>query len=146
MPITWKKDPFQSEQGEFKRVADDNSPNSKDALINLNYLKLEYGKSSKVVLNDSTWSKLGNTGSWNVKTLDDLFANLRSDGIKRNVSRIVTQFIGTGTVNNYNGNVSCPIIIQSANKNCEVVAGNTRLTMCRILNIRPYVVIVKTDW
>tara|TARA_B100002019_G_C20895104_1_gene415356 strand:- start:105 stop:545 length:441 start_codon:yes stop_codon:yes gene_type:complete len=146
MPITWKKDSFQAEYYEFKRVADEASPNPKAARENLNYLKLQYGKSSKVALNDTVWSKLGNTGSWNVKTLDDLFSNLRSDGIKRDVSRIVTQFIGTGVVNNYNGNVSCPIIIEYADKYCEVVAGNTRLTMCRILNIQPYVVNIKTDW
>ncbi len=39
MPITWKKDPFQAEKGELKRVADEASPDSKAALESLNYLK-----------------------------------------------------------------------------------------------------------
>lgn len=146
MSITWKKDPFQAEYSEFKRVADEASPNSKAALENLNYLKHEYGRSNKTILNDATWKKLGNSGSWGASTLDDLFSNLRKDGIKRNVSRIVNQFVGSGDVNNWSGTVSCPIIIQYADKYCDLVAGNTRLTMCRVLKIRPSVIVIKSNW
>ena len=103
-------------------------------------------KSNKVTLTNNVWKSMGNTGSWGAKKLDDLFKNLRRDGVRRNVSRIVTQFIGNGDVNDWNGRVSCPIVCKYADGFHELIAGNTRLTMAKILNIKPQVVIVKTDW
>ena len=144
--ITWTKDSYQSEHTEFKRHADKESPDAKSAKENLQYLKLAYGKSNKVTLTNNVWKSMRNTGSCCAKKMDDLFKNLRRDGVRRNVSRIVTQFIGNGDVSDWNGRVSCAIVCEYADGARDLIAGNTRLTMAKILNIKPQVVIVKTDW
>jgi hypothetical protein len=144
--ITWIKDPFQSEAVEFKRHSDYKGHNAVARTKNFQYLKLIYGKSNKIALNDQTWKQMINTGSWSAKKMDDLFKNLRMDGVRRNVSRIVTQFIGNGEVNDWNGRVSCPIVCKYTDGSHELIAGNTRLTMAKILNIRPQVIILRTNW
>ena len=95
------------------------------------------------------WRNLQNTSSWEVKTVDSIFRNLRRDGVRRNISRIANQFIGEGMINGFNGRVECPIILHSPDQTgneYQLVAGNTRLSMARALNQTPEVIILETDW
>ena len=144
--ITWKKDPFQSEYIAFKEKSDYYSINRKDATDKLHEVKLEYNKSNKINLSQSIWKRLDLSTSWGVSSLNELFLNLKRSGKKKNVSRLLTQFIGNGEVNDWMGSVSCPIICKHLNGDHSLVAGNIRLSICYLLDIRPQVIIVETDW
>lgn len=145
--IRWTKTRFEDEITEFKRVVIEFvGDDDKDSL---NYLKSEYAKSRITDLQDNVWKILQNSGSWEVNSFNDLFKNMKKDNVKRDVSRIMTQFIGKGVVNDWSGRVECPIILLApGNKpyHYNLIAGNTRLTAARALGIRPKVVIVRTDW
>ena len=138
---------FDDEITEFNRiVVEFVGQENRDSI---NYLKREYAKSRITDLQDNVWKILQNSGSWEVKSFDDLFRNMKKDNVKRNVSRIMTQFIGKGSINDWSGRVECPIILLApGNKpyHYNLIAGNTRLTAARILGIKPKVVIIKTDW
>ena len=87
-----------------------------------------------------------NTGSWNTDSIDKLFKNLKRDRVKRDVSRIVTQFFGTGPIDELNGNVACPMVVKMGDGSTILIAGNTRLSMARALGIRPKIIEIETDW
>jgi hypothetical protein len=153
MSLVWKKASFEKEKNEFERVVNNFTANDKNYKVefkkNFEYLKKEYSTSNIQDLSDSVWKILDNTGSWKVNTFSDLFLNLRKDGVKRDVSRIVSQFVGIGEVNDFRGTVECPIILMAGGqtpKYYHLIAGNTRLTIARILKIKPKLVIIKTDW
>jgi hypothetical protein len=144
--ITWKKDPFQSEYIAFKLAADNYAVNSKDAGGKLNDIKLVYNKSNKISLMDTTWKRTSSTTSWGVKSMHDIFNNLKRSGRKKNVARIIQQYIGNGDVSDWMGEVSCPIICKHENGDHSLIAGNIRLSLAKLLNIKPQVIIVNVDW
>ena len=89
--IRWTKTRFEDELTEFKRVVIEFvGDDDKDSL---NYLKSEYAKSRITDLKDNVWKILQNSGSWEVNSFNDLFKNMKKDNVKRDVSRIMTQFI-----------------------------------------------------
>ena len=119
----------------------------------MRYLENLFNRASPELLTDTIWRNLYNTGSWNVKTFEDLFRNLQRDGAKRDVSRIVKQFFNgdrDGEINRPSGKVECPIILYAPSNprasEYKLLGGNTRLTMARVLGIRPRVIILRTDW
>lgn len=144
--ITWKKDPFQSEYSAFNSVATKYALNRTDVGVKLNEIKLGYNKSNKTSLVDSVWKQLNSTTSWQVGSLYDIFTNLKRSGRKKNVSRLFQQYIGNGDVNDWMGEVSCPIICKHENGEHSLVAGNIRLSLAKLLNIKPQVIIINTDW
>jgi|APGre2960657404_1045060.scaffolds.fasta_scaffold54711_4 hypothetical protein len=135
--ITWKKDPFRSEFGEFERVTIEYSP-KKQVRENLKYLETEYNRASKVSLVDSDWRKLGNTDSFETNTIQDVYDAIRANNTPRDVERILRQYVS--------GSISCPIVIKFADGRLQLVAGNTRLMIARVLQIKPKIILVKTDW
>ena len=148
--IKWTKDNFRNEINEFERITKEFIGNDPLELQpNLRYLERLYDQARPRILRDLLWRRVQNTGSFNIRSFDDIFRNLRSDGVRRNVSNIATQFIGEGRVNDFNGSVHCPIILYAPNnKGSEynLVAGNTRLSMAKALDIQPKVIILETDW
>ena len=148
--VTWKKGEFRDEKEEFERITREFVGNDPQAVQdNLRYLDGLYYTSFPENLNNRTWKELGNTGSFGTKSFDRVFKNLRMDGVRRDISRIVTQFIGEGRVNDFSGSVHCPIIIHTPENEgvkYHLVAGNTRLSIASVLGIKPQVVILRTDW
>tara|TARA_A100001037_G_scaffold290243_1_gene302858 strand:- start:26432 stop:26869 length:438 start_codon:yes stop_codon:yes gene_type:complete len=144
--ITWKKDPFQSEYSAFKSAAEKYGINPKDAGQKLINIKLEYNKSNKTFLTNSIWKNMKETTSWGVSSLYDIFDNLKRSGKKKNVSRLLQQYTGGGDINDWMGSVSCPIVCRHENGNHALIAGNIRLSVAKMLKIKPQVIIVDTDW
>ena len=118
----------------------------------MRYLENVFNKASPELLTDTIWRNLANTGSWNVKTFEDLFRNLQRDGVKRDVTNIVKQYFNgprSGAIDRPRGKVECPIILytpENDGSKYHLIGGNTRLTMARVLGIRPSVIILRTDW
>ena len=118
----------------------------------MRYLRNLFDRASPEVLPNTIWRDLANTGSWNVKTFEDLFRNLQRDGVKRDVTNIVKQYFNgpkPGAIDRPRGKVECPIILytpENAGSKYHLMGGNTRLTMARVLGITPSVIILRTDW
>ena len=119
----------------------------------MRYLENVFNKASPEILTDGTWRILDNTGSFRTNTFEDLFNNLQRDGVRRDISRIVKQFFNgpaTGAIDRPRGKVECPIILYAPSNprgsRYRLLGGNTRLTMARVLGIRPSVIILRTDW
>ena len=145
--ITWTKDKFDQEIEEFKRFAEEYVVEIDHALREgLDYLKKKYDKATPKILIDNKWKYMKNTGSWNTDSINKLFKNLKRDRVKRDVSRIVTQFFGNGPIDELNGNVACPIVVKMDKGRTILIAGNTRLSMARALGIRPKIIEIETDW
>ena len=119
----------------------------------MRYLENLFDRASPEILSNTIWRGLDNSGSWRVRTFEDLFRNLQRDGVKRDISRIVKQFFNgdrSGPISRPRGKVECPIIIYAPGNppmsQYRLLGGNTRLTMARVLGIRPSVIILRTDW
>lgn len=151
MAITWIKGPFDGDRGEkreFERISlkFGGEANLKE---NVEYLKKKYlysAQSSPKLLLDSKWQTMHNTGSWQIDSISKIIKNLKKDNVKRDVSRIINQFIGPGEVNDFNGRVSCPIVLRRGDGSTVLIAGNTRLSMARALGVRPKIIELITDW
>lgn len=136
--ILWKKDPFSNEVDEFKRITAQYTSNKKDLAKNLRYLQTQYNKAKKVSLIDRDWKKLENTDSFETNTLDEVYSAMERNKAPRDIERILRQYVS--------GNVSCPIVIKFEDNRLELVGGNTRLMIARVLQIKPKIVLVETDW
>jgi hypothetical protein len=140
-PITWNKSPYNEERGEFERLTKERTPlnaNAKTFKDNNEYLKKAYTNAKMVTLTDFMWRKLGNTDSWTTDTLRKVYDAFKRNNEYRSVGNILTQF--------ESGKVNAPIVIQFADKSMELVAGNTRLMMAKILGITPKVYLIESDW
>lgn len=148
--VRYYKGEFRNEQAEFERITREFIGNDPQAVQDqLRFLNALFYNTQPRRLSNSVWKQLKNSGSWEVKTIDNIFRNLKRDGVRRNVSRIVNQFVGEGVINDFNGRVECPIILhapENTGNEYQLVAGNTRLSMARALNQTPEVVILETDW
>jgi len=137
--IVWVKDPFISEQPEFKRVAKDYSRDSKELYKEkFKDLKARYAGSSLFKLMDTDWRKMSNTDSWTTDTVNKMENAISRNNAPRDVSRIFYQYASL--------KVSSPIALRLDNGELELIAGNTRLMGARVLGITPKIVIIKTDW
>lgn len=139
LTINWVKDRYEAEKREFERTAKEFSDGDPKAIKeNIKFLKSAYQKSSVVKLIPTNWSKMTNTDSW--KT--DTFAKIRNAFIRNNeyrdLSRLSEQFA--------DGKVSAPIAIKLGSGKLYLIAGNTRLMMCKALKINPNIVIINSDW
>lgn len=138
-PIIWIKSPYSDERGEFERLTKERSPQDyKIIKENNEYLKKAYQKAKLVILTDLMWRKLYNTDSWKTDTLKKVYQAFERNNEYRSVGRIITQY--------EEGKVSAPIVIQLGDKSLELVAGNTRLMIARVLGITPKVYLLESDW
>lgn len=143
--INWNKVSFDSEISEMRRIAEHFTPDKdttrKQAVDgNLKYLRQHYTKSVPAILTNQIWSKLGNTDSWNTRTLSDvnkaILDNSKTSGMRDSTS-IVMEYMS--------GVVRCPIVLQTED-GYTLIAGNTRLMVAKALGVIPKCVIIKTDW
>ena len=129
----------------------------------LMYAESQFRRAPMVSLDDVNWRRMANTGSYydsnfsEIKTFQQLFRNLQIDGEKRNISRVVKQFMGDGEINDFNGTVECPICFKLKGSGgvmqdgqfygpLYLVGGNSRLTVAKILGIRPKIIQIDVDW
>jgi len=94
-----------------------------------------------MALENTLWKKIQNTGSYKVKSMKDVFGNLKKDGVVRDTDRIVKQYT--------DGSADCPIVLLAPGNvpyEYQLIAGNTRLSIARALKIKPKIILVKTDW
>jgi hypothetical protein len=138
--LTWYKDAFNNEVGEFERVVDDLTANRKsDAEWDMMFgkLKKSYSIASIKNLNDNIWSKIKNTDSWQATTINKvnkaISNNSKSSG-NRDIYKVLKEVLGT--------RVRCPIVLDYAST-YTLIAGNTRLMACRLIGITPKVIFVK---
>lgn len=169
--ITWKKGSLRGGAQEIEEVKgaigvllDAGNIGEEGAMDELvNYVESQFRRAPIKTLDDVNWRKMANTGSYwdyslsEVKTFKQLFRNLQLDGEKRNISRIVKQFMGDGEINDFNGTVECPICFK-LNKSGGImqegqfygplylVGGNSRLTVAKVLGIQPKIIEISVDW
>lgn len=127
------------------------------------YVESQYRRAQMKVLDDVNWRKMANTGSYwdynnaEIKTFQQLFRNLQQDGERRNIGRIVQQFMGEGKTNDFNGRVECPIVLNLKVSGgimqqgrfmgpYYLVGGNSRLTVAKCLGIRPNIMVCDVDF
>lgn len=143
--IEWIKPDFKKEEDEFtghffewiKDVFKTNFENLSDGqFANFwNGIKSAYNNAKIELLSDSDWSKMENTDSWDIHTEDDLFNTIHGL-LGRDKERIIKYSIKPIKEG---GIVETPIVVYANDYPPYLVAGNTRLSVCRILGIRPAV-------
>jgi len=98
-------------------------------------IKDEYNNANVELLSDDEWSKMENTDSWYIHTDDDLFDVIHGMW-GRDKERIINYAIKPIKEG---GVVETPIVAYADGEPPYLVAGNTRLSVCRMLGIRPMV-------
>jgi len=101
-------------------------------------LKDSYKKSNIVSLSDQAWQKMQNTDSWKTDTFTKILKAFSNNNEERNIERILSQIVER--------KLKCPIAYKRDDNVLVLIAGNTRLMLCRVLGIRPHIVIIDTDW
>lgn len=136
--MKWTKVKFDDEAGEFDRVATELTGNQPDAVWDSNFKKLKslYQSSSLTNLPNSIWIKLKNTDSNKPMSIGDIKRAIQSNGESsglRDIYKVIAEVVSNSP--------RAPIILLINNK-YHLVAGNTRLMACRLLEIIPQVIII----
>lgn len=145
-PIKWIKPDFNKEEGEFSGhflhwLEDD--------VLQLNFndyskkwfnqlwdmIVISYNDADVEPLNDEEWSKMENTDSWGIESEEDLY-NIIHGQWGRDKERIKKYSIDPIKMG---GIVDTPIVVYVDGHPPYLVAGNTRLSACKILGITPMV-------
>jgi hypothetical protein len=148
--IDWVKPEFQTEENEFMNhflnwLQDDVLQVNFEHFSNKQLDKLiddihsAYERADVKSLTDEEWSKMENTDSWTIETYKDLFDIIHGQW-GRSEERIIKHSIEP--LKN-GGIVETPIVAYADNHPPYLVAGNTRLSVCRLLGITPKVTKVK---
>ena len=176
--ITWKKGSLFGGAGEIEEVKgaiqllkdSQFSPQQEGSTFSsqgndeiVRYVESQYRRAKMETLDDFNWRKMANTGSYwdynnsEITTFQQLFRNLQQDGERRNIGRIVQQFMGEGETNDFNGRVECPIVLNLKVSGgimqqgrfmgpYYLVGGNSRLTVAKCLGIRPNIMVCDVDF
>ena len=148
--IKWVKPNFKTEEDEFTGhffhwMEDDvlqidfETYSDKDFDNFWNKIEGEYNNANVELLNDDEWSKMENTDSWDIHTEDDLFDTIHGRW-GRDKDRIINYAINPIKEG---GVVETPIVAYVDGHPPYLVAGNTRLSVCRMLGVRPMVTKIK---
>ena len=145
-PIKWVKPHFEDEKDEFmnhflgwyfgeilKVEPDLMSRDEMDKYID--DIPVQYNKAKVEPLTDEEWSKLENTDSWGINSEDELYDVIHGmwGRSKERISKYSIEPIKNGGV------VETPIIVYSEGNPPYLVAGNTRLSACKVFGVRPMV-------
>ena len=135
LEIRWQLPSFSKEYEEIKRYL--KKELKKDRLSDDDFedYKEQFKHSNMRELSDYVWMQLKNTDSWKVdsfKKVVELSAHYKKD-YKKILKAIVEEKY-----------IDAPIVIRKGGE-YELVSGNTRLMICKILNIRPKVLFLKWD-
>jgi hypothetical protein len=137
----WIKPDFKTEEDEFKdnflRWVEDYWDGTDDELWDI--IKKSYSNAKIEPLNNKEWSQMANTDSWEINSEEELFKIIHS-GYGRDKERIINYSLKPIKEG---GIVETPIIAYADGHPPYLVDGNTRLSVCRILGIRPMVTKIK---
>jgi len=120
---TWRKPSYSEEAQEFERVA-------MDLGIPLDQLREGFSAGALVDLPNWMWCSMNNTDSNDVFSLAE--AEERAKLYDRDLSRIIQGMSSRSTL-------PAPIVLQLVDSRPHLIAGNTRLMACRVLNVHPKV-------
>lgn len=135
MNINWTRTSFADEKEEFLRTAEFFS-DAKQKNENYKILEKNYKTAKLLPLNDRDWSKMQNTDSWDTDTLEKIQKVVKK--VPRRVETVINEF--------FSGRVRSPIALRLGDGILYLVAGNTRLMIAKMLEVKPKVMIVETDW
>jgi hypothetical protein len=133
--ITWVKVSFADEKEEFLRTVNEFS-DSKQKTENFKLLESKYKIAKIVSLNNRDWSKMQNTDSWETDTLDKIQKAVKST--PRSIESVINEF--------FSSKVRSPIALKLGDGSLYLIAGNTRLMVAKMLEVKPKIVIIETDW
>jgi hypothetical protein len=144
--IKWVKPDFKTEEGEFTGhffhwmeddvLQTDLKTYSDEDFNNFwNKIEYEYNNANVELLSDDEWSRMDNTDSWDIHTEDNLFIVIHCMW-GRDKERIINYAIKPIKEG---GVIETPIVAYADGEPPYLVAGNTRLSVCRMLGIRPMV-------
>jgi hypothetical protein len=152
--IDWVKPDFQTEENEFMNhflnwmkedILQVNFDNFSKKQLNqlVDDILSAYENANVETLTNEEWSKMENTDSWTIETYKDLFDIIYGE-YGRSEERIIKHSIEP--LKN-GGIVETPIVAYVNNRPPYLVAGNTRLSVCKLLGITPKVtkVIIETN-
>ena len=127
--IKWVKPDFKDEKEEFELVVYE-----LQKVISLTDLINSYQNSDMGVLTDEEWSQMENTDSWGLETEEDMYRVI--GGYGRSDERILKYSLEP--IKN-GGVVETPIVLYMENYPPYLIAGNTRLSACKVLGVTPKV-------
>jgi len=144
-PIKWVKPHFEDEEDEFMNHFlnwyEDNIIKVNFDLISdeeyhqhVSDIEWAYFNAKIEVLTDEEWSQMGNTDSWELSTEEDIYRIIGHYG--RSKERILKHSLEP--IRN-GGVVETPIVAYTENYPPYLIAGNTRLSACKVLGITPMV-------
>ena len=144
-PIKWVKPDFHREEDEFMNhflrwYEDYILKINFDLITDEEYYQLitdihyAYADANVEVLTDDEWSQLENTDSWELETEEDIYYTI--GGYGRDKERILKHSLEP--IRN-GGVVETPIVVYSDGNPPYLVAGNTRLSACKVFDVRPMV-------
>ena len=140
--INWIKSNYDNEKKEFVRAAGEVSNKSKKIIQeNTDYLRDGYKKSNIVSLSDQDWIKMRNTDSWKTDTLPKVIAQIKKNEAKNKTRDWEAILNGFELGREY-----APIAYRREDKILVLIAGNTRLMVCKAYDIKPKIFIIDTDW
>ena len=148
--VKWVKPNFSKEEDEFtghflRWLEDDVLQVNFDDYSDKEFDKLwdkisdSYDNAEIKSLSDKEWSKMENTDSWNIESEKDLFDVIHGQW-GRKKERIIKHSINPIKEG---GVVETPIVAYAKGHPPYLVAGNTRLSVCRMLGIKPMVTKIK---
>ena len=145
-PIKWVKPHFEDEEEEFMNhflswyeeeilKVDFTSISDEEYYQYITDLHYAYGYAKVEPLTDEEWSKVENTDSWGINSEEDLYDVVHGmwGRSKERISKYSIEPIKNGGV------VETPIIVYSEGNPPYLVAGNTRLSACKVFGVRPMV-------
>jgi ParB-like chromosome segregation protein Spo0J len=130
-PIKWVKPDYEDEEEEFELTASEIGDDYEETLSSLIN---GYWNSTIEVLTDEEWSQMENTDSWGLETEEAIYNVI--GGYGRSNERILKHSLEP--LRN-GGVVETPIVVYSDGNPPYLVAGNTRLSACKVLGIVPTV-------
>tara|TARA_R110002126_G_scaffold249462_1_gene392355 strand:- start:227 stop:676 length:450 start_codon:yes stop_codon:yes gene_type:complete len=130
-PIKWVKPDYEDEEEEFELTASEIGDDYEETLSGLIN---GYWNSTIEVLTDEEWSQMENTDSWGLETEEDIYNVI--GGYGRSNERILKHSLEP--LRN-GGVVETPIVLYMENYPPYLIAGNTRLSACKVLGITPMV-------
>ena len=144
LEVTWIRPDLDRERGEIERVLKEflgQEPNEE----NIRNFEIAVNNTTKVELSDEQWESLENTDSFHnvrpghledVTNILDASNQELSPKNRRDLKKHLGRFIG-------NTPIEAPIIVKNKDGKLHLVSGNTRLMVCRLLGIRPKVIIAE---
>ncbi len=126
--VEWTLPSYENEWEEFDRYGFSQEE--------LNTIQEQFTQENLIVLTEDIWSRLGNTDSYDVNDEDEVVGLAKSYGKNWKSIKKIKRIL------NRDGKMDAPIVLLQEGR-YELVAGNTRLMLCKVLGITPQVLLVE---